>query len=168
MSTSILDSRQLLQAAKLIAVPLPFALAGYSYAFSQNAVPPLYDQPAEVSTPIIKHIYTNGAKVVVPSNLLSLVATSYLAWKLPAQRNTWATAAASLLGLIVWTPLVMHKSNINRLLDISNSKALQERATATLEARQLLVRWVRENYVRMALSLTAGIVAVRATLTAEL
>merc|ERR1712118_556829 len=112
MSTSILDSRQLFQAAKLIAVPLPFALAGYSYAFSQNAVPTLYDQPAEVSTPAIKDIYQSGAKFVVPGNLLSLAATAYLAWKAPAQRNLWATAAGSLVALIAWTPLVMRRSNI--------------------------------------------------------
>lgn len=166
MSASILDSRQLLQAAKLIAVPLPFAVAGYSYAFSQNAVPALYEQPAEVSTPAIRDIYRNGARFVVPGNILSLAATAFLAWKLPAQRNLWSTAAGSLVALIAWTPLVMLKSNINRLLQISESKALQEKATVTLEARQLLIRWVRENYVRVALSLAAGIAGVRATLAA--
>ncbi|KAI7087330.1 hypothetical protein KC356_g4230 [Hortaea werneckii] len=164
MSTSILDSRQLLQAAKLIAVPLPFALAGYSYAFSQNAVPALYDQPAEVSTPAIKDIYQSGAKFVVPGNILSLAATAYLAWKFPAQRSLWATAAGSLVALIAWTPLVMRRSNIVRLLEISESKALQEKATATLEARQLLIKWVRQNYVRAALAFAAGVYSVRATL----
>merc|ERR1711915_1078112 len=138
----ILDSRQLFQAAKLIAVPLPFALAGYSYAFSQNAVPALYDQPAEVSAPAIKDIYQSGAKFVVPGNILSLAATAYLAW----------------------TALVMRRSNIVRLLEISESKTLQEKATATLEARQLLVKWVRQNYVRAALAFVAGVYSVRATL----
>merc|ERR1712087_933247 len=39
----------------------------------------------------------------------------------------------------------------------SESKALQEKATATLEARQLLVKWVRQNYVRAALAFVAGV-----------
>ncbi|KAI7523210.1 hypothetical protein KC331_g18801, partial [Hortaea werneckii] len=81
-----------------------------------------------------------------------------------AQRNLWATAAGSLVALIAWTPLVMRRSNIVRLLEISESKALQEKATATLEARQLLVKWVRQNYVRAALAFVAGVYSVRATL----
>jgi len=161
-----MDSRTALQTAKLIAVPLPFALAGYSFAFSQSAVPQLYDQPAEVATPILKSIYYKGAAVVVPGNFLSLAATAYLAWKIPAQRHTWATAAGSLVALILWTPLVMAPSNIKRLLEISESKALQTKATANLEHRQLLAKWVGQNYVRMALLLVAGVAGLQGTIAA--
>lgn len=162
-TTSFMDTASLIQTAKLIAVPIPLILAGYSFGFSQNAVPHLYDQQAEISTPIIRKIYYGGAKVMAPGGLLSLASSAYLAYAIPSQRSYWATAVGSMVIFFLWTPLVMAPSNINRLLQISESKTMQEKASANLEARQLLHKWVNQNYVRMALLLVAGASALRAT-----
>ncbi|KAK5127308.1 hypothetical protein LTR08_004435 [Meristemomyces frigidus] len=161
--TSLLDTPTLIQTAKLIAVPLPFALAGYSFAFSQNAVPHLYNHSAEISTPLLKKIYHGGAIIVVPGGLFSLITTAYLAYAIPSQRTTWTTAAGSLFCLSLWTPLVMIPSNIRRLIEISESPKMQERASANLEARQLLTKWVQQNYLRVGLLLVAGVAGLKAT-----
>jgi len=142
-------SPQLIQAAKLIAVPLPFALAGYSFAFSQTAVPLLYDQKAEFSVPTVVGIYQNGTSVMMPGTILASAAAAYLAYIHPAQRNIWATAAVSAILPGLWTNLVMYPSNIKRLIAINGSKAAQEKATVSLEARQLLKKWVFQNYFRV-------------------
>lgn len=156
-----MDSATLIRTAKLIALPLPFALAGYSYAFSQNAVPLIYDAPAHVATPVFKGVYYRGAATVLPGSVAAASAAAYLAYALPAQRNIWAIAAAFTLSAPVYTGLIM-KAGINRLLEIDGSKAMQEKATATLEHRQLLVKWVGQNYIRAALWLAAGLTALRA------
>lgn len=160
-----MDTAQLLQTSKLIAVPIPFVLAGYSLGFSQNSVPTFYDVPAEVSTPAFKRVFTDGATVIVPSALISVASASYLAYMIPAQRNIWAAAAIACAIPGPWTTLIMGRG-INRLIEISGDKGKQEKATANLEARQLLIRWVKQNYVRSACFLFAGVAALRATIAA--
>ena len=164
--TSFMDTATLIQTAKLIAVPLPLILSGYSFSSSQNSVPHLYDQKAEITAPVFKKIYYGGASVMVPGGILSLTATTYLAYAVPSERYTWATAAGSLLAFSLWTPVVMLPSTINRLLEISGSSKLQEKASANLEARQLLTKWVAQNYVRAALLFFAGVAGLRATIAA--
>ena len=60
----------------------------------------------------------------------------------------------------------MIPSTIGRLIEIGDSPRLQEKASANLEARQLLTKWVQQNYVRAALLLFAGITGLRATIAA--
>jgi len=156
-----MDNPNFIRIAKLIAAPIPFALAGYSFAFSQNAVPLITDQPAEVSTPVFKGIFYEGAKVMGSGGLLTAAASSYLAYAEPAHRRSWGVVVAFSLAFFVWTPTVMG-TGINKLLKISESKEMQEKATANLEARQLLRTWVIENYVRAALLLGAAVAATSA------
>jgi len=160
-----MDPATLLRTAKLIAVPLPFFLSGYSYSFSQNSVPGVLEQPAHVNTPIFNHVFHTGAQVIVPGALLGLATSSYLAYVIPAQRTLWGAAAIANVAPLLFTQLVMF-SGIKRLLAISEDKKLQEKATANLEHRQLLSRWVTQNYVRAALYAVAGVAALRATVAA--
>jgi hypothetical protein len=160
-----MDPVSILRTAKLIAVPLPFALAGYSYAFSQNAVPLVYDLPAEQSTPVFDGVYHQGALVVAPGGLLATATSAYLAYAIPEQQRLWAVAAIINILPLVWTGTVMSKG-INRLLEIRKDESKQAKATANLEARQLLARWVKQNYVRAALYVAAGVVALRGTIGA--
>ncbi|TKA82741.1 hypothetical protein B0A55_01087 [Friedmanniomyces simplex] len=160
-----MDTATLLQTAKLIAVPLPFFLGGYSFAFSQNAVPGIVDFPAHFSTPVFKHVFHSGGLVVAAGGLLSAATSAYLAYIIPAQRSLWGTAAVASVLPLVWTGLVM-SSGINRLIAISGDKTKQEKATANLEHRQLLSTWITQNYVRAALYFVAGGAALRATVGA--
>lgn len=163
---ALLDPNQLIRSAKVIAVPIPFFLAGYSFACSYTAVPALYDQKAEDSTPpFIKHVFFGGGKVVLPSSVLSAAASAYLAYVLTPERSFWATAAGALLVPPIWTGLVM-RANLTKLMEISENKAMQERATANLEVRQRLIRWTKQNYVRVASYMVAGMAVVRATVAA--
>lgn len=159
-----MDPRTAIQTAKLIAVPLPLILAGYSFTLSQNAVPALYDQSAEASTPVFKAISAAAGSIVVPGTLLSTAASAYLAYVLPDQRNLWTTAAAALFALTPYTALRVFPGSANRLIKISGDKALQGKASANLEHRQLMQKWVRQNYVRVALMVIAGVAGLQATL----
>ncbi|KAK3071717.1 hypothetical protein LTR53_008146 [Teratosphaeriaceae sp. CCFEE 6253] len=160
-----MDPASLLRTAKLLAVPIPFFLGGYSYAFSQNAVPGILDRSADVNTPIFKHVFHTGALVIVPGALLGLATSAYLAYVLPAQRTLWGAAAIANVAPLIWTQLVM-SSGIKRLIAISEDRTMQEKATADLEHRQLLSQWMSQNYVRVALYVGAGLAALNATLAA--
>ncbi|KAK0342781.1 hypothetical protein LTR02_006179 [Friedmanniomyces endolithicus] len=160
-----MDAATLLRTAKLIAVPLPFFLGGYSFAFSQNAVPGVLDFPANFSTPVFKHVFQAGGLVVAPGGILSAAASGYLAYALPRQRSLWGMAAVVSVLPLVWTGLVM-SPGINRLIAISGDTRMQEKATANLEHRQLLSTWIMQNYVRAASYFVAGVVALRATVGA--
>jgi len=162
-----LTSPHLIHAAKLLAVPLSFALTGFSLAFSTIAVPALYDLPASASAPTLVHIFRQGGTLVVPSTLLLTTTATYLSYIIPRQRRLWAFVAVAAVLPLPWTTAVMLPSNISRLVEISEGgKAAQDRATANLEARQLLKKWVWQNYVRGGLVLAAGVAAVQATLNA--
>lgn len=158
-----MDTSSLIQTAKLIAVPLPWVLAGYSLAFSQNAVPTIYDVPAEVATPVFKQVYYSGAQFIAPSAAILASAAGYLAYVLPHQRTEWTAAAVGGLLPIAFTAFVMN-SGIQRLIAISGNKTMQEKATANLEHRQLLIRWVKQNYVRAIINAAVGVVTLRATI----
>ena len=159
-----MDTSSRIQTAKLIAVPLPWVLAGYSLAFSQNAVPTIYDVPAEVATPVFKQVYHRGAQFVVPGAAVLASAAGYLAYVLPHQRTQWGVAAVGGLMPIAFTALVMN-GGIQRLLTISGNKTMQEKATANLEHRQLLIRWVKQNYVRAIINAAVGVVTCSLTRT---
>ncbi|KAK5677470.1 hypothetical protein LTS10_010042 [Elasticomyces elasticus] len=160
--TSNMDPATLLRNAKAIAVPLPFILAGYSYAFSQNAVPGVLDHPATFNTPVFARVFNAGALIIVPGSLLSAATSGYLAYIIPAQRQIWGVAAAASIAPLVWTALIMN-SGIKRLIAISEDKAKQEKATANLEHRQLLSKWITQNYMRAGFFFVAGVAAMRAT-----
>ncbi|KAK5117604.1 hypothetical protein LTR62_005026 [Meristemomyces frigidus] len=156
-----MDPLNLARTARLLAIPLPFALAGYSFAFSQNAVPHLYTTPAEHSTPIFKGVFNSGAQVVLPGAIFSAAGAAYLAYSIPAQQRLWATIAVVNVMPLVFTGVVM-MTGIRRLLVIEGDKGKQARATQSLEVRQLLKTWVWQNYVRAGLFLVSGVLAWRA------
>ncbi|EMC93401.1 hypothetical protein BAUCODRAFT_76104 [Baudoinia panamericana UAMH 10762] len=151
----------MIQTAKLLTLPLSFLLAGYGFHASHSSVPVLYDMPAEHSTPAFTRIFHNGAYFVVPSSLICSISTAYLAYTLPSQRTLWSIACGAQLLTLPWTAVVM-LPGINKLIAISQSKVKQEKATASLEARQLLTRWNAQNAVRASLFLVAGLAALRA------
>ena len=64
---------------------------------------------------------------------------------------------------LVWTGLVMN-TGIQRLLAIGKDKGKMAKATSNLEVRQLLGRWVVQNYVRAGLYVVSGVLAWRATI----
>lgn len=159
-----MDNPTLIRSAKLLTIPIPLLLAGWSLGFSRNSVPPLYDQPADISTPIFVRIFYSGGPVILPGSLITQAATAYLTYIEPANRRIWGFAFGCQVALSLWTWLVMFKG-IGRLITISESPELQEKATANLEARQLMVRWVKQNYVRSALLAATGFAALGATFT---
>jgi hypothetical protein len=161
---SLPEPSNLIRNAKLIAVPIPFILGGYSLSFSQNVIPAIHDHNAAFSTPAFAQVFYAGAKVIPAGSALATAATAYLAYAVPAQRNLWGAATAAMLfPAFVFTPAVM-LGNINRLIEISGSEEKQGKATVTLEARQRLLKWGRQNYVRALVYFVAGALAVRATL----
>ncbi|KAF2859285.1 hypothetical protein K470DRAFT_219583 [Piedraia hortae CBS 480.64] len=146
------------------AISIPFALAGYSFGFSQNAVPCLYDVSATISIPAFAQMYRLGAIANVPGQIFVTLATAYLTWVSPAnspQRTAWGVAAAAMTLVSAWTPTVM-LGNINRLKEIGGSKAEMEKSDANLEHRQRLQRWVKQNMVRTACYLVAGFAGLKA------
>ena len=159
-----MDSRTTIRAVQLASITPSLILTGYTLGFSQNGVSQLYDQPANVSTPLFNRIFHSGLRVATPLAILSTSASAYLAYAVLEKRRLWAAAGALTLGMGAWTQFVM-MAGINRLIQISENKAAQEKATANLEHRQLLVKWVKQNYVRTIATLVAGVLGTWASTT---
>lgn len=157
----IIDQKAVLQAAQFASAASALFAAGYGFAFSQNVLPTLYDVKPQISTPAFKQIYYQGAKVVPPTTILAAASAGYLAYVLPEQRNEYIKVVAASLATQVWTVVVMMPS-IKRLLAISEAdEKTQGRIEMSLEHRQLMIKWVRQNWVRSGLALFAGVTALR-------
>lgn len=147
----------------MIAVPLPFLLSGYSFAFSHTALLGTVDMPVEVSTAVLKTAFRTGAQIVPAGAIISSAASAYLAYAFPGpQRSLWALAAAASVSPLVFTRLIMYPG-IQRAVAISNDKALQTKAAASEEHKPLLNGWIMQNYVRVGMFLVASVTAMRAS-----
>lgn len=131
--------------------------AGYGLAFSQNAIPQLYDLPPHQSTPLFRRIFEAGGKIAVPMSLTSAAAAAYLArlCTSPTQRKMYIFAALFSILPMPYTGLVM-MPGIKRLIAISESPEAQEKSEQDLEHRQLLRGWVIHNYVRTVMYVVGG------------
>ena len=58
------------------------------------------------------------------------------------------------------------RPGISRLQAISENKEVILKSEQTLEHRQLLIRWVKQNYVAVVLQLVSGFVALKAVIQA--
>lgn len=160
---SKMDSQTRTHAAKLLSITSSFLIAGYTFGFSQNGVSELYDERPQVGAPIFKRIYNTGGHVAIPLSISSILSSAYLAYVIPEKRNVWVTATALIVAIRFWTDYVM-MPGINRLIRISDDKRVQEKAEQTLEHRQLMVRWVEQNYLRSAAALLSGLAGLWASL----
>nr|OQO11973.1 hypothetical protein B0A51_17083 [Rachicladosporium sp. CCFEE 5018] len=160
-----MDSPTALLTAKMIAIPLALTSAGYGINASQNTVPRLYKEPAKIATSIFAHVFHTGAYFVVPSTLLSVAASTFLAYSIPRQRQVWGTVAVMTLAALPWTRLVM-MPGISRLLAISEDEAAQHKCGGSGEHTYLLKKWVGQNYIRASFFLIAGLTGLWASLEA--
>ena len=145
--------------ARFFAIPTTFMVSGYSIAASQSSVPLVLDQPAAVSTQVFKGVFYRGAMFVAPMQIISAVASGYLAYTIPEQRTTLAAAAGLSIASLPWTQVVM-KKGIDRLLEIGESATELAKADQTGEVTRLLSTWILQNWVRASLSFSGGIVAL--------
>lgn len=160
-----MDSPTALLSAKLISVPLALIATGYGICASHNIIPRLYPEPVGISTPIFSHVFTTGGAFVVPCAVTSVLASSYMAYRIPSQRRLWSLAAVSTLVTLPWTRLWMYPG-IVRLMDISVDAGLQAKSTASGEHIVLLKQWVTQNYIRAAMFFVGGFSGLWASLNA--
>ncbi|KAK6439425.1 hypothetical protein LTR95_004373 [Oleoguttula sp. CCFEE 5521] len=154
-----MDSPTALVTAKMIAIPLALTSAGYGFSASQNTVPRLYKEPAKTATSIFAHVFHTGGQFVVPSTLLSVASSAFLAYSIPRQRQVWGTVAVTTLAALPWTWVVM-MPGIKRLLAISEDEKLQHKCGGSGEHTYLLKKWVGQNYVRASFFLIAGLIGL--------
>ena len=145
-----------IQAIQAVGITSAIFVSGFSFSASYLALPPLYSQAASINTPIFSHIYHAGAFVAAPCAIISTIASGYVAYALPQSRLLSIIAAISALAPLIWTGTVMI-SGITRLNSVAADAREQEKASAE-EVEELLRAWTWQNYVRSALSLTAGVV----------
>jgi hypothetical protein len=158
-----MDLPTLIHTAKLTSIIPTLFISGYTFMASQNAIPQLYDVKPQVSTPIFARIFHAGGKPAIPLSILSLASSAFLAYEIPEKRVLWMVAAAAVLAIRFYTQMMM--PGINRLIEISEAgRDVQGKVEQTLEHRQLMVRWVRETYVRSALAFAAGLAGLWASI----
>lgn len=159
-----MDSPARIQTAQLLSTTSSLLVAGYTLGFSQNGVSELYDERPQISTPIFTRIFYAGGRVAAPLSISSLLSSAYLAYVIPEKRKLWATAAALILAIRFGTEYVM-MPGIKRLIAISEDEEVQEKTEQTLEHRQLMIRWVKQNYLRSTAALVSGLVGLWASIT---
>jgi hypothetical protein len=145
-----------IQAVQAIGITSAIFVSGFSFGTSYLALPPLYSQAASISTPVFSHVYHAGALVAAPCAIISTVASGYIAYALPQSRLLSTIAAISALAPLLWTRTVMI-GGIERLNSIAVDAREQEKVSVE-KVEGLLRAWTWQNYVRSALSLTAGVV----------
>lgn len=55
---------------------------------------------------------------------------------------------------------------INRLRVIADNEVVKRKSEQNLEHRQLLIRWVKQNWIAVALQAVSGVVALKALVEA--
>jgi hypothetical protein len=162
---SIVSPQTALHLAKISSFPAALLLSGYTLSFSQNTIPALYDHRPQTTAKVFSAIWNRAAPIEPTLTVLSTTASAYLAYVIPEQRREWGTAAAAMFLTIPWTYLVMMKG-IWRLREISNDEKKTKKSEMNLEHRQLMIRWVKANWVSVALQLFSGVTGMLAVLKA--
>lgn len=158
-----IDPKTAIQTAKLVSFSSAFLSAGYTLSFSQAVVPALYDHSPLFSTPAFNRIWKSNAALVPFFHTLSLSASTYLAYVLPEKRQSWTIAAVVMALTLPWTGLVMGPG-VKRLQQIEENKQATLKSEQSLEHRQLMTRWVRQNYFAVLFSFASAAVGVLAAI----
>ena len=150
--------------AKLLSFSTAFTLAGYNLSFSQNVLPAIYDHRPQFSALAFRQIYKSFYPLVPCLSLLSVSSSAYLAYVLPTEeKRQWQVAALTMFGSLSWTAWVMIPGT-ERLRAIAEKKEVTEKSEMNLEHRQLMIRWVKQNYVVVALQFVSAVLGLRAAM----
>ena len=160
-----MDSSSTIRYAKIASISSNFLLAGYTLSLSQfqNGISQTYDMPAKHNVPLFARVFNTGAYVAPPVSTLGAVASGYLLWAVPSQRKVWGIIFALGWSMSFWTLGVM-LPGIKRLIRISESEKAMEKADVNLEHRQLLIKWVRQNYVRSVVAAVSAVLGLSASI----
>ena len=158
---SLIDPKTAINTAKLISTGSSLFLTGYALSFSWNTFPALYDVRPQMSAPVFKQVINSAGQIIPPFTLLSIATSAYVAYYHPQQRQEWTTAAIAMALTFPWTGLVMAKGT-SRLQTIAMDEKVKRKSEQNLEHRQLLIRWVKQNWIIIALQAVSGVVALKA------
>ncbi|KAH0283454.1 hypothetical protein M436DRAFT_82386 [Aureobasidium namibiae CBS 147.97] len=151
--------------AQIISISGAFFLGSYNTTFSQNVIPHLYNLPSSISTPLFDKIFHKGGATIMPIATVAIAANCYLAYNSDGTtRKLYGSAAILVLASLPLTKFVM-MPGIQRLVDIGRSAALQSKGVVDTEVTTLLKTWVKQNYFRGSLHLTAGLLGLFAALS---
>ena len=151
--------------AQIISISSAFFLGSYNTTFSQNVIPHLYNLPSSVSTPLFDKIFHKGGATIMPIATVAIAANCYLAYNSDGTtRKLYGSAAALIFASLPLTKFVM-MPGIQRLTEVGRSAALQSKGGVDAEVTQLLKTWVKQNYFRGSLHLTAGLLGLFAALS---
>ena len=158
-----MDSTTTIGLLKITSIALPLALSGYSFSASHINVTNLYNLPLSKSAPIFATVFRQGGKLMVPAVLVAASSSSYLAYTLTAQRALWAATGVFPFAILPFTSVVMIPG-INRVLKVADSSEADRELYTQDEYRELMRKWVGQNYVRALLLFAGGMVGLVGTL----
>lgn len=151
---------------QIISISSAFFLGSYNTTFSQNVIPHLYNLPSSISSPLFDKIFHKGGATIMPIATVAIAANCYLAYNSNngTTRKLYGSAAALIFASLPLTKFVM-MPGIQRLIDVGRSEVVQGRSGVDAEVGRLLRSWVKQNYFRGSLHLTAGLLGLFAALT---
>ncbi|KAH7026075.1 uncharacterized protein B0I36DRAFT_153551 [Microdochium trichocladiopsis] len=187
MTSSVYDRSPALAAASLVGIAAPTFGAGFQFALSHLAIPPLLGKPQSFTTPVFAHIYRAGALVAVPLSALGFASASAAAYlshgypvtpydsgsqdRLLSPRAAWIAAAVACISIPIFTAVFM-AGDIKPLLQRADQFAAGTRASDTVTAAddQLVQGWLKSwrkfNFMRSSIMGTAAAFAAYAIFTA--
>ena len=142
-------------------------------------MPPLQQSPTELLLPQFVQLYERGKASLVPLSVASLTALSSVAWHRysspsPTLAATWplfAAAGALTASIVPYTLLVMGSTNDTLIAGEKRaraqrpgSKADEVKLDGGQSAHDLLARWGLLNAIRATFPLSAGVIALWASL----
>jgi hypothetical protein len=162
---SIISPQTAIRLAKLTSFPAAFVLSGYMLSFSHNTVPALYDHKPQVTAKVFTAFHKNAGAIFPGLTFLSASASAYLAYALPEERREWATAATAMFATIPWALYSMTRQP-TRMEAIATDERVTAKSEMTLEHRQLMIRWVKANWINVALQMFSGVSGLLAVVKA--
>ena len=157
-----MDSPNIILTAKLASIVPSLMLAGYTIS-RYGYIATIYDERPQISARLFRSSFRRSGKVAVPLIQFMLLSSSYLAYVVPEKRKLWLLAAAMAMGEFVWTGFVMFPG-IERIEAISKDEKMQKRSEQTLEHRQLMIKWIKQNFVRTAMATVGGLAGLWASM----
>ena len=157
-----MDSTPVIFTVKLASIIPSLMLAGYTVA-RYGYISRLYDERPQISTSLFKTSFRHSGKWAVPMCQFMLLASAYLAYFIPEKRKLWIVAADMAIGELVWTRFAMFPG-IQRIIAISEDEKVQKKCEQTLEHRQLMTTWAKQNFVRTAFAVVGGMAGLWASM----
>ncbi|MCJ1401461.1 hypothetical protein MMC11_004674 [Xylographa trunciseda] len=138
--------------------------SGAIFGFSHVTIPCLCQAPTAVMLKQFASLYNIGKATAPVADIVATAAFAYLAYAVPALRNSYIGAAAIACMIGPWTLIMMIPTNDELFRRVAAAEKLKDGESVSeaglpkgQKTPELLAKWRRLNYLRALFPLTGAI-----------